>query len=194
MMPFDGLNTIPGSQRGATFWFTGMSGAGKTTLARRLESEIRQRRLRTEVFDGDLVRENLSKGLGFTKGDRDTNVRRIGYVCSLLSRNGVFGIAAMISPYRESRQAVRSAHPAGSFVEVFVHCPLSELIARDPKGLYKKAMRGEISNFTGISDPYEAPENPEIVLQTNQETEDESFAKIMNFVENAGYFRNKETQ
>ena len=94
MMPFDGLNTIPGSQRGATFWFTGMSGAGKTTLARRLESEIRQRRLRTEVFDGDLVRENLSKGLGFTKGDRDTNVRRIGYVCSLLSRNGVFAIAA----------------------------------------------------------------------------------------------------
>ena len=172
-----------------TFWFTGMPGAGKTTLARRLETEIRQRNLRTEVLDGDGIRENLSKGLGFTKADRDANVRRVGFVCNLLRRNGVFAIAAVISPYRESRQVVREEHPPGSFVEIFVDCPVPDLIARDPKGLYQRAIRGEISNFTGISAPYEPPENPEITVHTNLETEQESFAKIMGFVEKAGYFR-----
>ena len=165
-----------------------MSGAGKTTLARRLETEIRRRNLRTEVLDGDGIRENLSKGLGFTKADRDANVRRVGFVCNLLRRNGVFAIAAVISPYRESRQVVREEHPPGSFVEIFVDCPIPDLIARDPKGLYKRAIRGEISNFTGISAPYEPPENPEITVHTNLETEQESFAKIMCFVEKAGYF------
>jgi adenylyl-sulfate kinase len=171
-----------------------MSGAGKTTLARRLETEIRRRDLRTELLDGDWIRENLSKGLGFTKPDRDLNVRRVGFVCNLLRRNGVFAIAALISPYRESRQTVRRDHPPGSFVEIFVDCPLQDLIARDTKGLYKRAIRGEIANFTGISDPYEPPENPEITLHTNLESEEESFAKIIRFVEKNGWFKNREFQ
>ena len=172
---------------GATFWFTGMSGAGKTTLARRLEAELRVRRLRVEVLDGDIVRQNLSKGLGFTKADRDTNVRRIGFVCDLLSRNGVFAIAAVISPYRESRQTVRRVHGPRRFVEIFVDCPLEDLIKRDAKGLYKQALQGEIPNFTGVSDPYEPPETPEIWLQTHRETEDESFLKIIRWLENSSH-------
>jgi adenylyl-sulfate kinase len=171
-----------------------MSGAGKTTLARRLEADIRERGFRAEVLDGDSIREQLSKGLGFTKPDRDLNVRRIGFVSNLLRRNGVFAIAALISPYRESRQAVRREHSSGSFIEIFVDCPLQDLIARDRKGLYERAIRGEIANFTGISDPYEPPESPEITLHTNIESEDESFAKIIRFVEKNGYFKNRETQ
>src|ERR1700757_2070412 len=141
---------------GFTLWFTGLSGSGKSTLANLVADELRARGRRVEVLDGDEVRTNLSKGLGFSKEDRDTNIRRIGYVARLLSRNGVVVIAAAISPYREVREEVRRAHES-PFVEAFVDCSIDELVRRDAKGLYAKALRGELPNFTGISDPYEPP-------------------------------------
>src|SRR5436853_6151835 len=146
------------SQKGFTLWFTGLSGSGKSTLSCMVEEELRQRGLRVEVLDGDVVRTNLSKGLGFSKEDRDTNIRRIGFVCHLLSRNGVAAIAAAISPYREVRDEVRQM--IGDFVEVYVRCPVDVCASRDVKGLYAKAMAGEIPGFTGVSDPYEEPLNP----------------------------------
>ena len=163
--------------KGFTLWFTGLSGAGKSTLARKVETILLERGLNVEVLDGDEVRENLSKGLGFSKEDRDTNIRRIGYVCNLLSRNGAVAISAAISPYREIRDEVRAM--VGNFVEVYVQCPIEVLTDRDVKGLYKKALAGEIKNFTGVSDPYEAPENAEIVVDTDKETEEESVRKII---------------
>jgi adenylylsulfate kinase len=170
-------------QSGMTLWLTGLSGAGKSTLARHVERELRTRQLRVEVLDGDIIRENLSKGLGFSKEDRDTNIRRIGFVSNLLSRNGVIVIVAAISPYRGVREEVRVLHGKVPFVEVFVHCPVEILAKRDVKGLYEKALKGEITNFTGISDPYEEPENPEIVVQTDKETETESASKILLWLE-----------
>src|SRR5499433_290800 len=146
-------------QKGFTIWFTGLSGAGKTTLARIIESRLREREFRVEVLDGDIVRTNLSKGLGFSKEDRDTNIRRIGFVCNLLARNDVVAIAAAISPYREVRDELR--REMQNFIEVYVECPINVLAERDVKGLYKKALAGEIKNFTGIDDPYEPPVNPE---------------------------------
>src|SRR5512136_3088603 len=140
---------------GFTLWFTGLSGSGKSTVARLVEKSLRERGMRVEVLDGDVVRTNLSKGLGFSKEDRDTNIRRIGFVCKLLSRNGVVAIAAAISPYREIRDELR--RDIGCFVEVYARCPLDTLVERDVKGLYKKALAGEIANFTGVSDPYEPP-------------------------------------
>jgi len=151
-------------EKGFTLWFTGLSGAGKTTLARLVETELRNRGSRVEVLDGDIIRTNLSKGLGFSKEDRDTNIRRIGFVCNLLTRNGVVAIAAAISPYREVRDELR--RDIGSFVEVYVSCPISVLAERDVKGLYKKALAGEIKNFTGVDQLYEAPEKPELHLAT----------------------------
>src|SRR5215210_6824723 len=153
------------SQKGFTLWFTGLSGAGKTTLARLIETELQARGHRVEVLDGDVIRTNLSKGLGFSKEDRDTNIRRIGFVCNLLTRNGVVAIAAAISPYRNVRDEVRQQ--IGSFVEVFVRCPIDVLAERDVKGLYKKALAGEIKEFTGVSDPYEEPLKPEITIETD---------------------------
>ena len=147
---------------GFTLWFTGLSGSGKTTLARMVERELRARGMKVEVLDGDVIRQNLSQGLGFSKEDRDTNIRRIGFVCQLLTRNGVVAIASAISPYREVRDENRRR--IGRFVEVYVEAPLEVLMERDVKGLYKKALAGEIPNFTGISDPYEPPLNPEIGL------------------------------
>src|SRR5271154_6225285 len=147
---------------GFTLWFTGLSGAGKSTLANLVADELRNRGHRVEVLDGDEVRTNLSKGLGFSKEDRDTNIRRIGYVCKLLARNGVIAISAAISPYRNVRDEVRKTHDR--FFEVFVECPLDTLVERDVKGLYKKALTGEIKSFTGVSDPYEEPLRPELVL------------------------------
>ena len=170
-------------QSGLTLWLTGMSGAGKSTLARHVERELRTRQLRVEVLDGDIIRENLSKGLGFSKEDRDTNIRRIGFVSNLLSRNGVIVIVAAISPYRSVRNEVRALHGQVPFVEVFVDCPVDILARRDVKGLYEKALRGEIANFTGISDPYEQPTNPEIVVRTDTETERESAARILLWLE-----------
>ncbi|MBO0856970.1 MAG: adenylyl-sulfate kinase [Chloracidobacterium sp.] len=167
--------------RGFTLWFTGLSGAGKTTLTNALVPQLRARGVRIEVLDGDEVRANLSKGLGFSKEDRDTNIRRIGYVSRLLARNGVGVIAAAISPYREIRDEVRGSIEAEGaiFLEIFVKASLDALVARDVKGLYKKALAGEIKQFTGVSDPYEEPLSPELVVETDRETVEESAAKIL---------------
>lgn len=167
--------------RGFVLWLTGLSGAGKTTLAGRLAPELRARGLRVEVLDGDEVRTNLSKGLGFSKEDRDTNVRRIGYVARLLARNGVAAIAAAISPYAEVREEVRRAveGDGADFIEVYVECPLDVLAERDVKGLYRKALAGEIRGFTGVSDPYEAPPAPEVVVRTHEEAAEASAGRII---------------
>jgi adenylyl-sulfate kinase len=167
--------------QGFTLWFTGLSGAGKTTVSRVIEQELRARGMKVEVLDGDVVRENLSKGLGFSKEDRDTNIRRIGWVCEVLSRNGVVAIAAAISPYREIRDEIRRKIP--HFVEVYAECPIPVLAERDVKGLYKKALAGEIKNFTGVSDPYEPPLKPEVVYHSDRETVQESAAKILRKLE-----------
>lgn len=172
-------------EKGYTIWFTGLSGSGKTTIAVRLEKVLRDRGLKVESLDGDVVRTNLSKGLGFSKEDRDTNILRIGFVCNLLSRNGVVAIASAISPYRDIRD--RNRADIGNFVEVYAKCPIEVLTERDVKGLYAKALRGEIKNFTGVSDPYEEPLNPEVVIETDRETEEESLAKILTRLEELGY-------
>ncbi len=171
--------------KGFTIWFTGLSGAGKTTLAREVEKRLRARGMKVEVLDGDVVRQNLSKGLGFSKEDRDTNIRRIGFVCKLLTRNNVVAIAAAISPYREIRDEVR--REIGNFVEVYVECPLEVLMERDVKGLYKKALAGEITNFTGVNDPYEPPLNPEVVIHSDRESVEESVEKIMRKLKELDY-------
>src|SRR6266404_4734742 len=168
-------------QKGFTLWFTGLSGAGKTTLARLVETELARRGHKVEVLDGDVVRTNLSKGLGFSKEDRDTNIRRIGFVCHLLSRNDVVAIAAAISPYREIRDEIRGQ--IVSFVEVYCECPIEVLAERDVKGLYKKALAGEIKNFTGVDDPYVAPVSPEVIVHTGAESPEESLARIFTRLE-----------
>jgi adenylyl-sulfate kinase len=173
------------SERGAIVWFTGLSGSGKTTIAHQLEQVLRDRGRKVEVLDGDVVRTHLSKGLGFSKEDRDTNIRRIGFVCNLLARNGVLAVASAISPYREIRDEVREM--GSDFIEVYVKCPLEVLTERDVKGLYAKAIKGEIPNFTGVSDPYEEPLNPEVVLETDKETEAESLGKLVGKLEELGY-------
>lgn len=158
--------------KGFTLWFTGLSGSGKSTVANIIEARLKEGGAKVETLDGDVVRTNLSKGLGFSKEDRDTNIRRIGFVCSLLSRNGVIAISAAISPYKAIRDEVRAS--VDTFVEAFADCELDTLIERDPKGLYKKALAGEIKGFTGIDDPYEAPENPEVVFNSGTQTPEES--------------------
>jgi ATP sulfurylase/adenylyl-sulfate kinase len=175
------LTTSPGF----TIWLTGLSGAGKSTLARALEQALRDRQRHVEVLDGDEVRENLSKGLGFSKEDRDTNIRRIAYVAKLVSRSGGVAITAAISPYRAIRDEARAQ--IGPFVEVFVRCPLNVLIQRDTKGLYAKALRGEIPQFTGVSDPYEEPLAPEVVVDTDLESIHESTRKVLHKLEALGY-------
>ncbi len=171
-------------EKGFTLWFTGMSGAGKSTITNALTPRLQDLGKRVEVLDGDEVRLNLSKGLGFSKEDRDTNIRRIGYVAHLLTRNGAVAITAAISPYRAIRDEVRNF--IGNFVEVYVKCPLETLIARDVKGLYKKALTGEIKEFTGISDPYEEPLHPEVVVETDRETVEESVEKILSRLQELG--------
>jgi adenylyl-sulfate kinase len=173
------------SQKGFTLWFTGLSGAGKSTLSNIIEEDLRGRSLRVEVLDGDVVRTNLSKGLGFSKEDRDTNIRRIGFVCHLLSRNAVIAISAAISPYRAIRDEIRAT--IGDFVEVYVRCPLEVCAERDVKGLYAKAMAGEIPAFTGVSDPYEEPFNPEVIVDSSLETPAESARKILLKLEELSY-------
>ena len=182
--------------KGFTLWLTGLSGAGKTTLATRLASELYTRGVNVEVLDGDEVRTNLSKGLGFSKEDRDTNIRRIGYVCRLLSRNGVVTISAAISPYREVRDEVGRAieRDGAEFIEVFVKCPISVLAERDVKGLYKKALAGEIVGFTGVSDPYEEPLSPDVVVHTDQETVDISVRNITRELELRGLIPEMDTK
>ena len=166
---------------GFILWFTGLSGSGKSTLATYLTPILMERGTPVEVLDGDEVRENLSKGLGFSKEDRDTNIRRIGYVANLLARNGVCSMTAAISPYKAVRDEVRAM--AKNFIEIYVEAPLEVVEERDTKGLYKKAREGVIKNFTGISDPYEAPLSPEVVVHTGQETIEQSAAKILTFLE-----------
>ena len=164
--------------QGFTVWFTGLSGSGKSTIAEMLYHEFQARGRKTEILDGDEVRKNLSKGLGFSKEDRDTNILRIGFVANLLTRNGVATICCPISPYKETRDACRET--IGEFVEVYVHATVDEIAAnRDPKGLYKKALAGEITGFTGVDDPYEVPENPEITVDTLSQTPEESLQHVL---------------
>lgn len=171
---------------GRTIWLTGLSGAGKSTLARLLERRLVEAGRAVEVLDGDVVRTHLSKGLGFSREDRDTNVRRIGWVCEVLNRHGVDAIVAAISPYRATRDEVRARLPG--YVEVYVACPLDVLAARDPKGLYQRALAGEIQRFTGVSDPYEPPLAPEVVCHTDgRETPDESADKIWHLLAEPGH-------
>jgi adenylyl-sulfate kinase len=168
-------------RKGFVVWFTGLSGSGKSTLSGPVANRLRDAGHRVEILDGDEVRTHLSKGLGFSKEDRDTNIRRIGFVAELLARNGVVAITAAISPYREVRDEVRQKvvrHHAG-FVEVYVECPIDVLAERDVKGLYKKALAGEIQHFTGVSDPYEPPLAPEVTVRSDREKVDESVEKIV---------------
>ncbi len=173
------------NERGFVVWLTGLSGAGKTTIANALTERLRAVGYKVEILDGDIVRQHFSKGLGFSKEDRIENIHRVAYVAHLLARNGVVVITALISPYREGRDYARQL--IGDFVEVYVKCPLNVLIERDVKGLYAKALKGEIPNFTGISDPYEPPENPEVVVETDKETVEESVNKIWEVLTNLGY-------
>ena len=177
--------------KGFTVWFTGLSGAGKSTIAEMLFHEFQARGMKTEILDGDEVRKNLSKGLGFSKEDRDTNILRIGYVANLLTRNGVATICCPISPYKEARDHVRAE--IGDFVEVFVYATVEEIAEhRDPKGLYKKALAGEIEHFTGVDDPYEAPESPELRLDTLIESPEESLQNVLTKLAELGYIDSAE--
>jgi adenylyl-sulfate kinase len=179
------------SDQGFTVWFTGLSGSGKSTIAEMLYHEFQARGLKTEILDGDEIRKNLSKGLGFSKEDRDTNIMRIGFVANLLTRNGVATICCPISPYKETRDANRAL--IGNFVEVFVHATIEELAEnRDPKGLYKKALAGEITGFTGVDDPYEVPENPELVVDTMVQTPEESLATVLDRLQELGWIDSAE--
>ena len=182
--------------KGQVIWLTGLSGAGKTTVARAIRSELAALGYRVETLDGDEVRENLSRGLTFSKEDRETNVRRIGFVARLLARNGVIVLASAISPYRQSRDDVRRSveSDGAQFIEVFVRCPLPVLIERDVKGLYKKALAGEIENFTGISDPYEAPLAPDVVIDSSAESIEESAALILERLVESGALANRQIQ
>ena len=171
---------------GFTIWFTGLSGSGKTTVTAIVERELRARGHRVEVLDGDVVRTHLTRGLGFTRGDRDENIRRVGWVCELLSRNDVIAIAAVISPYRAVRDEVRAR--IGRFVEVYMEAPLDVLVARDPKGLYRRALAGEVENFTGVSDPYEPPLDPDVICHSDgRESPDESAQRVMRMLARKGY-------
>jgi adenylylsulfate kinase len=163
--------------RGAVIWFTGLSGSGKTTIAHQVEETLLESGVPVEILDGDVVRENLSKGLGFSKEDRDINIRRIAFVAHLLQRNGVFVITAAISPYRAIREEARAM--IKDFVEVYAEAPLEVCEQRDVKGLYAKARAGEIKGFTGIDDPYEPPPRPEVTCKTDQETVEESAQKVI---------------
>jgi len=174
-----------GTCPGFTLWFTGLSGAGKSTISAIVERELRRRSVKVEVLDGDIVRTHLSKGLGFSKEDRDTNIRRIGWVCEVLSRNGVCAIAAAISPYRAIRDEIRGK--IANFVEVYVEAPIEVLAERDVKGLYKKALAGEIKNFTGVDDPYEPPLHAEVTCYSDgRETPEQSAAKVIARLETLG--------
>lgn len=175
------LNTKP---QGAILWLTGLSGAGKTTIACALAQELKQRNYPTELLDGDVIRNHLSQGLGFSKQDRDTNVRRIGFVAELLSRNGIIAIVAAISPYRQVREELKKT--STNLIEIYVQAPLAVCESRDVKGLYALARAGQIQHFTGISDPYEQPINPDIICQTHQFTVEQCVRQVLRYLETQG--------
>ncbi len=185
------IETAPRSyymSEGFCIWFTGLSASGKTTLARLLEGALLERGLKVEVLDGDVIRSGLSKDLGFTREDREINLRRIAFVAKLLARNGVAVIVGAISPYRKIRHEVREE--IGAFVEVFVNAPIEICMERDPKGLYKKALAGKIKSFTGVDDPFETPARPEIEVRTDEEKPEESLARILRSLEILGRIPN----
>jgi len=173
------------AQKGFTLWFTGLSGSGKSTIAERVALRLERKGIPVETLDGDIVRANLSKGLGFSKEDRDENIKRVGFVCQLLTRNGVAVIASVISPYREARDQNRAK--IKDFVEVYTRCPVEVCAQRDLKGLYQKARAGEIKGFTGVDDPYEPPSNPEVTCRTDTESVEESVEKVIKKLEELGY-------
>jgi adenylylsulfate kinase len=175
---------------GFTIWFTGLSGSGKSTLSDVIEQRLKAHGRNVEVLDGDIVRTHLSKGLGFSREDRDTNIKRIAFVCSLLTRNGVACISAAISPYRDTRDWARKE--IGNFVEVYVKCPLEVCRQRDVKGLYKLAYEGKIKEFTGVSDPYEEPIHPELIVETDKETVEESVERIFARLTELGYLESED--
>ncbi len=170
---------------GFTIWFTGLPCSGKSTISEILAETIRQERGMVEILDGDVVRTNLSKGLGFSREDRETNLKRIAFVCTLLTRNGVPNIAAAISPFQNCREYARES--IGNYVEVYTRCSLEACIERDVKGMYKKALAGEIKGFTGVDDPFDDPENPEVIVDTDKETAQESAAKVIKYLRENGY-------
>lgn len=170
---------------GFTVWFTGLPCSGKSTVAELVAADLRQRGRFVEMLDGDEIRTHLSADLGFSKEDRDKHIRRIGWLCKILSRNGVVAVASFVSPYREIRDLNRKE--VGRFVEIFVDCPVEVCAQRDVKGMYERAMKGEIANFTGVSDPYEEPLNPEVVAHSDRETAEESAAKVIQCIEELGY-------
>ncbi|WP_321475026.1 adenylyl-sulfate kinase [uncultured Paludibaculum sp.] len=171
-------------QTGCTLWFTGMSGSGKSTLSKMLSARLRAMGARVEVLDGDVIRTHLCRGLTFSKEDREENIRRIGFICELLSRNGVIAIAAAISPYRAGRDELRAR--IENFVEIHMHCPVEVLVERDVKGLYKKALAGEIPHFTGISDPYEPPLAPDVTIDSSAQTPEEGVSAVLRRLEELG--------
>ena len=173
------------AQKGFTLWFTGLSGSGKSTISERVALRLQRKGLPVEVLDGDIVRTHLSKGLGFSREDRDENIKRVGFVCQLLTRHGVIAVASVISPYREAREYNRKQ--IKHFVEVYTRCPVEICAQRDVKGLYQKAAAGEIKGFTGVDDPYEPPLNPEIVCRTDTESVEESVEKVIQKLEELGY-------
>ncbi|NRF95276.1 adenylyl-sulfate kinase [Paenibacillus frigoriresistens] len=175
-------------QKGVTVWFTGLSGAGKTTVCRQLENQLQDSDLKLELLDGDEIRRHFSSNVGFSKEDRMTHIQRMAYICKLLNRNDVLVLASFITPYKEMRDYLRTE--IGSFHEVYVKCPLDECIQRDVKGLYAKALNGEIKQFTGISDPYEEPESPDLIIETDKETVKESAMRVIAFLKNLGYISN----
>ncbi len=178
--------------RGVTVWFTGLPCCGKTTVANRVAEILRSRGYRVERLDGDIVRESLTSDLGFSKEDRDENIKRVTFVAKLLTRNGVIVLATFVSPYRERRRKTREE--IGEFVEVYVRCPIEVCMERDVKGMYRRALAGEIKDFTGVDDPYEEPENPELTLDTDRETVDESVRKVLDKLEELGYYKPKPSE
>jgi adenylylsulfate kinase len=172
-------------QKGVTLWFTGLPCSGKSAIANRVAEILRGRNLKAERLDGDTVRKSLCRDLGFSREDRNENIRRVTFVAKLLTRNGVAVLTSFISPYREIRNEARCE--IGNFIEIYVRCPLEVCMARDIKGMYQKAIRGEIKEFTGISDPYEEPLNPDLVLETDKESLDESASKVLDFLKKTGY-------
>ncbi len=172
-------------QKGFTLWFTGLSGSGKSTISERVALRLQRKGLPVEILDGDIVRTHLSKGLGFSQEDRNENIKRVGFVCNLLTRHGVAAVASVISPYREARDANRKL--IGNFVEVYTRCPVEICAQRDLKGLYQKAAAGEIKGFTGVDDPYEPPLNAEVVCRTDTESVEESVEKVLKRLGELGY-------